>query len=476
MSLLVTSPLMSPSTYLLTLNDLGPEWTVIRTLAALFMGIFAGLVTHFLKRYGFETKQVFIDGAIVRGDFHDEDYPDERLRCGCRQKFGNRVALRTSNNFLIFLAKSGEMLWPVGKYIIVGVVIGAVVERYMPGDWIYRFFGRKDALNIVWVTLGSVPMFLHQLSASSIIYHIKSSLGGTLDSGAALAFMVGGPVTAVPTMVMFWTVFKRKVFVLYMAVCFIGTLLVSYGLQLLFFVPGVDTGNALLKGVSALAGGKAAIIRKPGENVRVVLDPAEKPLIATYNNNLGTEGGVVFDAGMARFRTDLTGRLNNRKYVENIADWLEQNSNTTAKGNILVYDLSSGDNQLLDNVPLSALGSEDRKLVLANRTAVPVLTPAMMGKHSQVWLFFPPGATLGEKELEAVTAFNRSGGALLLVSGGGSTGTGNLAGINRLSAGFGVNFYGQATQAEEIPVAVAAPLFYRASEMLGKLLKLTHKA
>ncbi|HZV82946.1 MAG TPA: permease [Geobacteraceae bacterium] len=476
MSLLVTSPLMSPSTYLLTLNDLGPEWTVVRTLAALLMGIFAGLVTHFLKKYGFETKKVFIDGAIVRGDFHDEDYPDERLRCGCRQKFGNRVALKTSNMFLIFLAKSAEMLWTVGKYIIVGVVIGAVVERYMPGDWIYRFFGRKDPLNIVWVTFGSVPMFLHQISASSIIYHIKSSLGGTLDSGAALAFMVGGPVTAVPTMVMFWTIFKRRVFVLYMVVCITGTLLVSYGLQVLFFVPGVDTGNALLKGVNALAGGKAAIIRKQGENVRVVLDPENKPLVATYNNILGSEGGVVFDAGMARFRSDLTGRLNNRKYVENIANWLEQSSNATVKGNILVYDLSTGEKRLLDKAPLSALGSADRKLVLANRSAVPVLSDTMLEKYSQVWLFFPPGVTLGDAEMKAVTAFNRTGGALLLVSGGESTDAKDLAGINRISSGFGVNFYGQAAQQDEIPVAVAAPLFYRASEMLGKLLKLTHKA
>jgi hypothetical protein len=238
----------------------------------------------------------------------------------------------------------------------------------------------------------------------------------------------------------------------------------------------VDTGNALLKGVSALGGGKAAIIRKQGENVRVVLDPADKPLVATYNNLLGTEGGVVFDAGMARFQTDLTGRLNNRKYVENIADWLEQSSSATAKGSILIYDLSTGDNPLLAKAPLSALGSADRKLVLATRASMPALSPALLAKQSQVWLFFPPGATLGEKELKAVTDFNRSGGALLLVSGGESTGDRDLAGINRLSSGFGVNFYGQATQGEEIPVAVAAPLFYRASEMLGKLLKLTHKA
>lgn len=468
MAILVTSPLMSPSTYLLTLNDLGPEWTVIRALAAFSMGIFAGLTTHFLKRYGFETKQVFIEGAIVRGDFHDEDYPDERLRCGCKQKFGNRVALRTGNKFIIFLAKSSEMLWLVGKYILVGVILGAVVERYMPGDWIYRFFGRKDSLNILWVTLGSVPMFLHQISASSIIYHIKSSLGGTLDSGAALAFMIGGPVTAIPTMVMFWTIFKRRVFVLYMAVCLVGTLLLTYGLQALFFVPGVDTGNPLLKGVSSLSGGKAAIIRKQGEHVRVVMDPAEKPLVATYSNSLGKEGGIVFDAGTARFREVNTGRADNRKYIENIAAWLEDNSSTTARGSILVYDLSSGQERLCGTNLLPA----ELRVKVANRGELPALSAGLLEKQSQVWLLFPPGANLSAAEIKALTDFSQSGGAMLLVAAG----TADLAGINGLSCRYGVNFYGQAEQQEEIPVAVAAPLFYRAAELLGKFLKLTHKA
>jgi len=476
MAILVTSPLMSPSTYLLTLNDLGPEWTVIRTLSAFAMGVFAGLVTHFLKRYGFETKQVFIDGAIVRGDFHDEDYPDERLRCGCRQKFGNRVALKTSNMFVIFLAKSAEMLWTVGKYILVGVIIGAVVERYMPSEWIYTFFGRKDPLNIVWVTLGSVPMFLHQISASSIIYHIKSSLGGTLDSGAALAFMIGGPVTAVPTMVMFWTIFKRKVFVLYMVVCFTGTLLVSYGLQALFFVPGVDTGNVLLKGVGSLTGGTSAIIRKQGEHVRIVMDPTEKPLIATYSNILGTEGGVVFDAGAAKFRLDNVAKADNRRYIENIAAWLEENSSTTVRGDILVYDLSNGENMLFDRELLSSIRSNDRRLKVANRTELGVLSPELLEKQSQVWLFFPPGATLSQAEQTALAKFSKSGGAMLLVSGEPANGDGDMAGINNLAGKFGVTFYGHAQQKEQIPVAVAAPLFYRTSEILGKVLKLTRKA
>ncbi|HEX9079575.1 MAG TPA: permease, partial [Desulfuromonadaceae bacterium] len=210
MSLMVTSPLMSPSTYLLTLNDLGPEWTAIRTLSALSMGIFAGLVTHLLDRCGwFRMDDIFMEGNVTRGDFHDEDYPDERLRCNCRRKFGNLVAVRTGNKFYVFLAKCAETVLVVGKYVLVGVVAGEIVERYMPSAWIYRLFGEKDPLAIVWVTFASIPIFLHQISASSIIYHIKDSLGGTLDGGPALAFMIGGPVTAMPTMVLFWTFFKK---------------------------------------------------------------------------------------------------------------------------------------------------------------------------------------------------------------------------------------------------------------------------
>ena len=95
---------------------------------------------------------------------------------------------------------------------LVGVAIGTIVERYLPVEWTSRLFGRRDPLNILWIALGSVPVFLHQISASSIVHHIKSSLPGTLDNGAALAFMIGGPVTAVPTMVLFWTIFRKRVF------------------------------------------------------------------------------------------------------------------------------------------------------------------------------------------------------------------------------------------------------------------------
>jgi len=364
------------------------------------------------------------------------------------------------------------MLWLVGKYIIVGVVIGAIIERYMPSDWIYYFFGRKDPLNVLWVTLGSVPMFLHQLSASSILFHIKSSLNGTLDSGAALAFMIGGPVTAIPTMVMFWTLFRRKVFMLYMFICLSGTLLITYSLQALFFVPGIDTGNSLFKGVGSLSGGNSAVISKQSEHARIAMDPADKPLVATYNNPLGNEGGAVFDAGSSRFLAGNIDLFDNRRYIENIADWLEQNSSSAAKGSILAIDLSSGNSGITGSNLLSKTALVDRNYRFTNRSETPVISTKLLEQQSQVWLFFDGNGVLLGEEIKALAAFSQGGGSLLVVSGNDS----RLAEVNRLALQFGVKFYGRAQQEEKIHVAVAAPLLYRAAEVIGKVLKLTNKA
>ena len=481
MAILVTSPLMSPSTYLLTLNDLGSEWTVIRTVAAFSMGIFAGLVTHFLKLRGFDTKDIFVEGGIVRGDFHDEDYPDERLRCNCKEKFGNRVAVRTDSKFVIFLAKSAEMVWTVGKYVLVGVAIGAVVERYMPYEWIYRLFGRKDPLNIVWITLGSVPIFLHQISGSSILYHIKSSLHGTLDGGAGLAFMIGGPVTAIPTMVMFWTFFKRRVFYLYLFVCLAGTLLIAYTFSFFVFVPGVDTGNPLLKGIGSITGGTASVIAKQNDNVRIVLDPADKPLLATYSNDLGKDGGVICAGGGAPFLDASLEQHGNRRFIDNIAAWLEQSNTSAAKEHILICDLSGADGRdgAAPGKRLAAvLEQRGIKVRMTSRSGMPVLSAGQLAPYSQLWLFFGragSGSALADKELKAVADFTGDGRGLLLVAPPRDDG-GDLAEANRLSSRYGITFSGRSEHGAELPIGVAAPLFNRAAEVLGRLLKLTHKA
>ncbi|MGW8145234.1 MAG: permease, partial [Anaerolineales bacterium] len=393
MALLVTSPLMSPSTYFISLNYLGPEWTVIRTLATFLLGIFAGFLTHFLRNKGFETKEVLIENAVPRGDFHDEHYPDEKFKCNCKETFGNRVAAKTNNMFLIYLAKSYEIFLMVGKYVLIGVAVGIVVQRYLPPTWIYKLFGQGGLLNIVWITLGSVPVFLHQISSSGILYHIKDSLDSTLSGGAGLAFLIGGPVTALPTMIMFWAIFKKRVFVLYMFICLVGTILIAYSFQALIFTPHVDTGNALLRGVGSISGDKVATINKDhaAEHVRIVMDPQSKNLIATYSNPEKLHGVVVFDAGSAKFMEDGASKFDNEKYIRNAAAWIEDQSFSMQSRNILVYIQSNDPGKPYNSFSQKVLDSlrekDDFSVSVTNRKETPEISPDLLEPYSQIWIF-----------------------------------------------------------------------------------------
>jgi uncharacterized membrane protein YraQ (UPF0718 family) len=482
MSLLVTSPLLSPSAYLLTLNDLGPEWTVIRTIAAFSMGMFAGIVTHLLRNRGFQTDRLFIEGAVPRGDLHDEAYPDERLRCNCKEKFGNRVAARTRNMFVIFLAKSSEMLWLVGKYVLVGVAIGTIVERYMPYEWIYRLFGKKDSFSIIWITFGSVPIFLHQISASSILYHIKSSLHGTLDGGAGLAFMIGGPVTAIPIMVMFWTVFKKRVFFLYMFVCIVGTVLIAYTFQFLVFVPYTDVGNPLLKNVNSISGGSSSIINKLDKHVRIAMDPGGKSIIATYTNDLEGQGGIVFDSGFERFLNDSADKYDNQKYINNIATWLEQNNNSSVKRSILIYDTfykSGLDKNTFSKNAFALLKKKGFEVRITDRLENHEVSERLLGGYSQLWIFFGESGSehcFSNAELETISRFTGDGKSMLIVAGKHPDGVKDLTAANQLSSRYGVIFSGFVENKEELPASTASYFLNRMSETLGRILKFMHKA
>jgi uncharacterized membrane protein YraQ (UPF0718 family) len=479
MALLVTSPLLSPSAFLLTLNDLGPEWTVIRTITAYVFGVFAGLTVHFLRNRGFQTKELFIEGAIVRGDFHDDDYPDERLRCNCRGMFGNRVAVRTGNKFLVLLAKSAEMGWPIGKYVLVGVIVGSIVERYMPYQWIYRLFGSHDPLSIVWVTLGSVPLFLHQISASSILAHIKGSLHGTLDAGAALAFIIGGPVTAVPTLALFWSVFKKRVFVLYLAICISGTLLISYGARALVFIPGVDMGNPLFKGVGHISAGPSAVIEKIGGNVRIILDVDSRKTIAVADGDaVEGQGGIVFDAAYDRIKN--TARLDNLVYLVNAAQWLEPVGFGAGK-RILVYDVCGGEGcSKLNLEPLRrAVQKAGLSLDVVNRSPSVPLSDSYLADYSQAWIIFGEntlGGDLKDNEIKALWNLSASGRGMLIVAGNGEGSRHDMSAVNRLTGNLGVKFSGYDRDHEEIRVAKGAGFYRVASSIIERILKIFHKA
>jgi len=460
MALLISAPLMSPSTYMITIGDLGAEWAFIRMIAAASMGLFAGLVTYALSKY-FVSDELFIEGAIPEGDFHDENFSgDERLRCSCGDKFSNRVGRETRNKFIIFWAKTIEMTWMIGKYVLIGLFVGNVVERYIDPDTIARLFSEGGLKAILYVTFGSIPLYLHQVSASSVLVHIKEALPGTLDKGAALAFLIGGPVTAIPAMTLLWAMFKKRVFFLYMAISLLGTVILSVFFAKFIFVPGTDASHPLFYEVSQISGGKSSVIKKNNEKTKILISPDRKNTLAVYDDTIMGGSGVVFDSMVSHY---LKNSYDNSYYVRNIADWLEKTV-LTSKKKILVYSTYVG-----KGIPESAfrrggfgmLKKKGYSIDFADRTIIPVLDLKELEPYSQVWIISGEENSVGcfsEDEVSTIVDFRDDGYGLLFVSGSGDAEKIFLGDINQLASEYEVVFIGYEDMSERIPISTLGKL------------------
>lgn len=235
MALLVTSPLMSPAGYTLLNWELGPVWANVILTSAIFMGLFAGTVTHLLRRYGFSEDLLFRK-ALPVGDFHDPDYPVEELRCDCGKQLSHRVDRCTHNKFLVFLAKFWEGLLKIGKFALLGLVIEVVAQQFIPHEWLAKLLEGQGILPVITLTLATMPLHLPQVTAAAMLYGFVSpeiGTGITLAKGAGIALLVGGPVTALPVMGVFITMFRKRVLALYLAICFTGTMIAALTWSLL---------------------------------------------------------------------------------------------------------------------------------------------------------------------------------------------------------------------------------------------------
>ena len=233
MALLVTSPLMSPAGYTLTVWELGHQWALVKLVSAALMGIFAGYTTlYFARRWSLDNNQNLFSRGIPRGDFHDPDYPCEDLQCDCRKQFSKRyVESRTTNRFFIFLGKFVDGTFKIGKFAVLGVAISVLASRYIPAEWIEPLLTNTFPLSIPLIAFATIPLHINQIMASAILYGFVDL---PLAKGPGLAFLVGGPVIALPVMAVFLAFFRRRIFFLYLGICLTGTIGIAYAYHYLF--------------------------------------------------------------------------------------------------------------------------------------------------------------------------------------------------------------------------------------------------
>ena len=215
MAFWITSPLMSPESFVLTYSILGREMAVARLVATLFIGLVAGYVTLYLTQSGFVEKNVLKALGNKEGDSEHQ----ASLEQGLSQRDLLLVRL------IQFLLNMKDMGIFIGKYILIAFILEALITRYIPISLVVGLLGNESDAGPLLAALIGIPAYASSISAMPVVRGLMD-LG--MDKGTALAFMIGGAATSIPAMAAVYSIVRKKVFVMYLAFSLVGAVGAGY--------------------------------------------------------------------------------------------------------------------------------------------------------------------------------------------------------------------------------------------------------
>ncbi|MCB0032884.1 MAG: permease [Anaerolineales bacterium] len=264
MAFWIASPTMDPEIFALTVGVLGWPLAVTRLLATLALSLGAGYVTllftqtdwlrqakALLQRQADNTavccaaatsapQMAFADASAipltVTAGSSTTAPPAAVRSCGCDAAAAETVSASTWQKLIALdwsdaAREMGQESWRIGRWLIVAFLLEALIINYIPQEAIAAVLGHNNPLAVTLATLVGVPLYLSNYSALPIVAGLLSQ---GMQPGAAIAFLIAGPVTTVPAMTAVWGVVSRRIFFLYLAIGLLGSILLGTLVNLIF--------------------------------------------------------------------------------------------------------------------------------------------------------------------------------------------------------------------------------------------------
>ena len=204
---MMSSVLLNPQ-LLFYSTALGPTAVAVRLVSCAVCGMAAGLLIHFF--YG--TRPFFDFTGFAPRASHDTD-PNPLMR---------------------FLKNLGRNFRATGLYFLLGVLLSALFQRYVPADRFTALFGKEnEGFGVLMAATIGVPLYA---CGGGTIPLLRQWLVSGMSMGSAAAFMITGPATKITNLGALKIVLGMKRFVLYLGFVMVFALLT--GLLTNLIVPG----------------------------------------------------------------------------------------------------------------------------------------------------------------------------------------------------------------------------------------------
>ena len=197
-SFMMSSILLNPQLIIYS-AALGTQALVIRIVSCILCGIAAGVLVHVF----YKEKKFF--------NFSSFEDPQNR---------------DTDPNLLLrFLKNLGRNIKATGLYFLIGLVLAALFQRYVPADVMTALFGGNEAFGVLMAATIGVPLYA---CGGGTIPLLQQWLWDGMRMGSAAAFMLTGPATKITNLSALKIVLGIRRFLLYLA--FVMVFALSTGL------------------------------------------------------------------------------------------------------------------------------------------------------------------------------------------------------------------------------------------------------
>jgi len=204
---LVASSLMNPQLFLITWGGINPEMALMRLASTALFSLLFGLGILKIKQ-----------DRIVNPNLKSEKKSDP--------------AGKAAFSWKAFLKGGLQSLQFVGFYVVLGVVLGAAVEVFVPDAWLVTVFQKPQWMGVLFGALLGVPLYA---CGGGTIPLIHAMIGKGMGTGAALAFFIVGPATRIAPLIALSTIIRPRFIGLYILLLFIFAVLagflVTFGLR-----------------------------------------------------------------------------------------------------------------------------------------------------------------------------------------------------------------------------------------------------
>lgn len=183
---MMSSILLNPQLIIYS-SALGETALMIRIVSCFLCGITAGILVHIF----YKEKSFFNFSGFSEPENRDTD----------------------PNIFFRFLKNLQRNIKATGKYFLIGIMLSALFQRYVPSDALAELFGKNnEGFGILMAATVGVPLYV---CGGGTIPLLIQWLASGMSMGSAAAFMITGPATKITNLGAVKIVLRGKNFTLY---------------------------------------------------------------------------------------------------------------------------------------------------------------------------------------------------------------------------------------------------------------------